>query len=216
MCSGKECGTQSGCDCGACSNCFDCVNGECETNCGCKCSGKACGIQSGCDCGVCGGGEQCENSQCVPVTTPTWTDPSSGLEWQNPSAENKMNWSEAKQYCVNLSLGDHSDWHLPTIGELRSLIRGCPTTESGGSCNIEQGDCLDLSCLDDSCKGCSYKNGPGEGGMYWPAEIQGDCCFHWSSSAVMDSGYYSAWGVGFSNGGVSCSVDMFRPFRCVR
>ena len=124
-------------------------------------------------------------------------------------------WDEAKSYCDSLSLGGRSDWHLPTIGELRTLIRGCPATEDGGACNVEEGDCLSWSCRDDSCSGCTVEDGPGEGGMNWPVEIEGDCCWYWSSSLVEDLGN-GAWYVYFDYGEVvSAFVINDGLVRCV-
>ncbi len=31
-------------------------------------------------------------------------------------------WEEALAYCEGLTLGDHSDWRLPTIKELNSIV----------------------------------------------------------------------------------------------
>jgi len=146
----------------------------------------------------------------------TWKDPTSGLTWQVMPTGGTMDWSDAKPHCAGLSL-DGGGWHLPTIGELRTLIRGCPATEDGGSCNVEEGDCLAWSCRDDSCSGCSSYDGPGKDGMYWPDEIQGDCCWYWSSSPVEDSDG-RAWNVNFYTGSVHDihPVNNDGLVRCVR
>jgi hypothetical protein len=52
----------------------------------------------------------------------TWTDPASGLTWQDSPTGGKMTWSNAKAHCAGLSL-DGGGWHLPTIRELRTLVR---------------------------------------------------------------------------------------------
>ena len=151
----------------------------------------------------------------VGVNSVSWTDPTSGLTWQNPPAADKMKWDAAKQYCADLSL-DGGGWHLPTIGELRTLIRGCPGTADGGSCNVKEGNCLAWSCRDSSCGG--WRNGglPAVG-SYWPGEMQGACDTYWSSSAVEDSTGF-AWLVIFNRGGIvgNGRVGDKRHARCVR
>ena len=58
----------------------------------------------------------------------TVTDASTGLIWQQGSAENTkgtnvtMHWGDALSYCENLKLGGYSDWRLPTQKELLSLV----------------------------------------------------------------------------------------------
>ena len=171
---------------------------ECQPDCsGLECgSGPVCGES----CGTCGGGKTCEAGLCVAVG-PTWTDPTSGLTWQVTPTGGTMNWSDAKAHCAGLSL-DGGGWHLPDIGELRSLIRGCANTELGsGTCKVEEGGCLEDACNDgDLCDNCSYGDGP-TNGCYWPDEMEGGCGWYFSSSAVedLDGG---AWGVHFGNGGV--------------
>jgi hypothetical protein len=132
-----------------------------------------------------------------------WTDPKTGLTWQVEATGGKMAWSAAKAHCARLSLGGHHDWRLPTISELRSLIRGCPATRMGGTCGVTD-SCLKADCWkEDPCKGCSFKGGPGPDGMYWPPELSGDHWFYWSSSPV--AGNYlghGAWGVHFHSGDV--------------
>ena len=224
-CSGLECGPDPVCgeSCETCGGGESCQAGKCvqggpicpEDK---DCSGLECGPDPVCEesCGTCGGGESCQGGQCVEVVYgDTWKDPTSGLTWQVTPTGGTMNWSEAKTHCQNLSL-DGSGWRLPDIGELRSLIRGCPATEDGGSCNVEEGDCLAWSCRDDSCKGCSYFDGPGNDGMYWPDEVEGGCCNYWSSSPVEDYDD-GAWGVGFNDGYVDGGSDSDDGHvRCVR
>ena len=135
----------------------------------------------------------------IEPTGPTWTDTSSGLTWQNPPAESSIPWQEAMDYCEDLTLDGHEYWRLPTISELRSLIRGCEATQTEGPCGVKDG-CLSLSCWSDLCTGCSYDGGPDDG-CYWPVEAEGPCCGYWSSSSFESVGN-DAWLVGFDLGDV--------------
>lgn len=161
----------------------------------------------------------------------TWTDPTSGLTWQvtpisDKSGQEDWSWFAAKTYCNDLNLAGHTDWRLPDIGELRSLIRGCPVTEMGSAtCEVEEGGCLDSTCTysscdydDNLCGCCESFAGPADG-CYWPDEMQGPCGDYWSSSAVEDLDDF-AWYVRFDHGYVDFFVDVFDGFgvfvRCVR
>jgi Protein of unknown function (DUF1566) len=144
----------------------------------------------------------------------TATDPFSGLMWQNPPLGRMKGWDDAKTYCNNLFLGGRWDWRLPSITELRSLIRGCDGTETGGSCAVTD-SCNWDSCRYSSCYECSLDGGP-SGGCYWPSQTNGECFDYWSSSEVADD-VYSAWRVGFDDGHVSKMLDHWRDHvRCVR
>ncbi len=44
------------------------------------------------------------------------------LTWQSSPSHQKFNWSEAQNYCNNLTYGGKSDWRLPNIYELKSLV----------------------------------------------------------------------------------------------
>lgn len=44
------------------------------------------------------------------------------LVWQKNIESHVLTWPKAQEYCINLELGGYSDWRLPTIGELASLI----------------------------------------------------------------------------------------------
>jgi hypothetical protein len=154
------------------------------------------------DAGVCVGG---------------WYDSTSGLCWEDPPDPTTRSWDDAVAYCDSLALGGREDWHLPTISELRSLIRGCPATETGGSCGVTD------SCTGDgcgswgSCAGCSYLGGPGAGGSYWPPELTAhDYGWFWSSSSYAGGAFYACY-VGFYYGGVYYSVRTGTVYvRCVR
>jgi len=144
-----------------------------------------------------------------------WRDSQSGLTWQVTPSENGMKWADAKSYCSNLSLGGYSDWRLPSIDELRSLVRGCAATQAGGNCKIGDSH-LKSSGWSDACRGCSWKRGPGVDGMYWPRELKGQCCSYWSSSPVADGGD-NAWHVRFLYGDVGSSAAAHDYYvRCVR
>ena len=201
------------------------------------CSGLQCGPDPICgqSCGSCGSDKICWAGQCVestPIVGDTWNDSSSGLTWQVTPTGDVMTWSEAEAYCAGLAL-DGGGWHLPTIGELRTLIRGCPATEDGGSCDVEAGDCSEWSCRDASCSGCLDGGGPADG-CYWPAGMQGNCSQYWSSSLGLqyvgggrardlDTWFVEhMWFVNFYNGYVyyfedfHAGVNGAKHVRCVR
>jgi len=143
------------------------------------------------------------------VSGDTWTDPVSGLTWQVTPSDDGFAWEQAKFYCESLSLNE-GGWRLPSISELRTLIRDCADTETGGACGVTD-SCLDLGCSNEDCNGC----GP-FGGCHWPSQLNGDCLWYWSSCGLTDNDDL-AWGVYFNNGGVvSIYIDEAWNVRCVR
>jgi len=151
-------------------------------------------------------------------TESVWTDPNTGYMWQNGATvgENYYEWDFAEIYCAGLTWDGYSDWRLPDIDQLRSLIRGCTDTETGGACGVTDG-CLDASCWDDACEGCSG-SGPGPDGAFWPSEISGNNNhWYWSSSAVANAGG-DAWNVGFGSGNVNSAYGGVPSYnaRCIR
>lgn len=133
---------------------------------------------------------------------------SEDIEWSKKS-RNGMKWSEAVDYCKNLSENAYSDWRLPTISELRTLIENCPETETGGKCAVTD-SCLDgWDCRNAPCKGC-YESRDGIYSRF------GDTYGLWSSST--DVSYtFGAWFVYFVNGGIANDDKVNTHYvRCVR
>lgn len=128
------------------------------------------------------------------------------LIWSDRSS-NGMNWSSAKQYCEDLTEGGYSDWRLPNIDELRTLIQNHPGTQTGGTCPISEkaGKLADRDWTND-CDGRSGSN----------FSKLGDTGYFWSSSTPSDNTNI-AWGVGFDNGGVgNDGKSLNLNVRCVR
>ena len=124
------------------------------------------------------------------------------LQWSE-KAPNAMSWYEAKQYCENLDEGGHSDWKLPNIDELRTLIKA-PETISGGKCQIsEKTGKLSSEDYTEECGNSTSK--------------LGDRYSFWSSSTPSDS-TNGAWIVNFSYGDVDSDNKNShkQSVRCVR
>ena len=118
-----------------------------------------------------------------------------GNMW-SPKASLTMDWYDAVSYCNNLTACGYSDWHLPTISELRTLIRNCSNTETGGECGVTD-SCLSYSeCKNDACSGCSSDSD--STGKY---SKLGDTVSFWSSSTRSDN-TDTAWLVNFNYGNV--------------
>jgi hypothetical protein len=52
----------------------------------------------------------------------TVTDNVTGLMWQQVVAATKYAWADAVAYCPTLTLAGHSDWRLPSVIELLSIV----------------------------------------------------------------------------------------------
>lgn len=153
---------------------------------------------------------------CDPAAAPagTWCDPISGLLWENPPGGTAVHWDVATSYCDGLSLGGHDDWAMPTINNLRSLVRGCPATAKGGTCGVTDA-CLAFACRNADCDGCAALAGPGTGGCYWDPALSGTCSWYWSSSPF-DPGPTAVWYVVFDTAYVGLDdVDYNAYVRCV-
>ncbi len=59
-----------------------------------------------------------------------WKDPKTGLEWQCESP-GEMSWYEAQEYAGTLVLDGKTDWRLPSLAELESLLDRTKTRSDG-------------------------------------------------------------------------------------
>jgi len=70
----------------------------------------------------------------------TVTDSATGLTWQQGDAQNDgsgRTWEQAIVYCEELSLADRTDWRLPSVRELVSIVadsRHSPAIDPAFSC----------------------------------------------------------------------------------
>jgi hypothetical protein len=141
-----------------------------------------------------------------------WLDVKTGLTWQQaPSQE--LGQESAIAYCDALMLKGKGDWRLPTVSELRAILRGCAGAESSGACGVTI-DCLELTCTNTDCDGCDEASGPAND-CYWAAGLAGECSSYWSSSVSDDATY--GWYVHFAFGGVGyLNKGDINRVRCVR
>ncbi len=165
--------------------------------------------------GECSGVNECCDG-CFQVNG-CWIDPTTGYMWQDVPMDGHTTWDLAAAYCALLSLAGHGmgEWHLPTISELRTLVRGCPATAPGGACGLTDA-CLDEVCNSADCNGCAYLGGPRADGYYLDPVLQAEFGMYWSSSSCTSNPTY-AWRLCSFDAGVSWfSKDDTSMVRCVR
>jgi hypothetical protein len=173
----------------------------------------------------CGQGDACETcdeatQRCNAASGMTWYDPSADLTWEVTPSSDATSWQPASDVCAALSLCGEDDWRLPTIVELRSIVRGCAPSEPPGSCGVNA-NCTTSSCATTACGGC-MGSGPGAGGAFLPDELAGPGKLTFSSTGQSDN-TSSAWCIEFATGSiVGCrkvstgAIQMSPAGRCVR
>ena len=123
-------------------------------------------------------------------------DLKTGKIWSGASTDT-YEWgitSYAGKFCSDLTLGGFTDWRLPDIDELRSTIRNCPATQTGGKCG------LTTSCLSSDCRvkdDCHCDSNDTQG--YY--SILGFSKNYWSSNTTSNGSSY-AWYVDFADAGL--------------
>lgn len=154
------------------------------------------------------------------ITGETWMDTATGLTWEAGTGI-YLAWDDALTHCDSLELGGYTDWRLPDISELRTLLRGCADTVTGGTCRIGtgEGQCLDTGadCKTNACYGCDDGAGPDAEGCYWQIELSKGCTIYWSSSEATGGLGENAWVVNFNYAGVDTSRIAYANYAlCVR
>ncbi len=80
--------------------------------------------------------EYFRNTMSLTVINDVVKDNITGLYWEKENSFGKNTHSQAKQYCDNLTKGGYSDWRLPNIIEIFSVIDfGSPVLGTLGSLN---------------------------------------------------------------------------------
>ncbi|MBO4699901.1 DUF1566 domain-containing protein [bacterium] len=143
------------------------------------------------------------------IPTSAATEQVGNREWSELS-EKKMNFNEAKNYCRKLRDGGNSDWRLPTIDELRTLIQNCPGSETAGACKVSEDEgCLSNMCISERYCECAPKTS-GEHSKL------GDTTIIWTSSLKTQTNN-RAFTVDFLRGGIgSNNTESRYNVRCTR
>jgi hypothetical protein len=149
--------------------------------------------------------DQTDDDQIQTDVDQTWTDPDTKYVWS--SKISGINLQDALQYCDNLSENGRSDWHLPNISELRTLVKECKATESKGECGVTE-YCTYGECWSDVCEGC-------KGSDTVSFSKIGDRLVLLSSSLTQND--VSAWTLNFRNGSIFAKelLTVFGAVRCV-
>ncbi|MCR9164989.1 MAG: DUF1566 domain-containing protein [Nannocystaceae bacterium] len=172
---------------GASSSTTDASSGEADSS-GSETTGPAIGCTPGDPCCNDAG----EYAEC-------FLDADNGLAWELVPMGGNPNVADAVAYCDSLTLLGAGGWRLPTVDELRSLMRGCPDTVADGACELSEA-CATVECDSDACDGCIDAPGGGPAaGCYWDPNLQGECSGYWSATTP---GGGFGWIVDFADGSI--------------
>ena len=121
------------------------------------------------------------NNQCLPVEDCNVSNrfpcinSSQKFMWAIP-AQRRMKWEKAKKYCEDLDYLGYTNWRLPDIDELRTIVSLSDNVKTNGSCKVsEKGGCLSENCLE-NCRSTYYSD----------EELLLHHDFKWSSSVRSD------------------------------
>ncbi|MBN1610209.1 MAG: DUF1566 domain-containing protein [Polyangiaceae bacterium] len=136
----------------------------------------------------------------------TWYDPQTELCWQNPATSAVMNLTNAIAHCEDVHWGGKTDWHLPYMDELFSLIRGCQDGVEGDAsdpslCVMTPYGCAKTTGCNGSsqCASCDWLSGPDADpdGCYWVPELGGPCHDYWSLTPYAPAPSSGGWYVNY-------------------
>ena len=169
-----------------------------------------------------------DTTTCSTEVQRVFSDPETNLTWQGCLAGQsgpdctlgsfqEMNHAAALSHCEGLSWGTYDDWRLPNIDELRTLMRDCPSTETGGSCPVTHACSYSTgaqdTCGENFCQGC-------QPAMHLPFELEaswggGRWLHHWSVSLAVNT--ENAYQISYWHADIGVDGTL-RPnvVRCVR
>lgn len=158
------------------------------------------------------------DNDCDGVEDPgTFLDKKTGICWQDHPIDSITSFPTAWSYCASLNLGGFSDWTVPSISALRTLISACPAVEPGGFCPVDNESAPDVDFT--LCDGCDMARGVGPGGCYWPAGLSGTCSYEYHSSTGIEvEGEEQNWRVYFAEASIGAPKpgDERALVRCAR
>ncbi len=105
-----------------------------------------------------------KNNFSVTDSGATVTDDATGLVWQQADASS-TSWQDAVDYCENLSLAGETDWRLPNVKELQSIVDYSRSPDTTAS-----------AALDAKFSATSFtnENGCTDWGYYWASTTHVD------------------------------------------
>ena len=139
-------------------------------------------------------------------------DTTNKITW-SPLSAGTMDWDSAVSYCDNLDMIGYTDWRLPTIDELRTLVRSCSNTQTDGACAISDPNALAYgNYVANNCQCEPVENNEGLYSIFG----DNDTVTLWSSSEYTSVADF-AWYLDFANAGVSShSMSGSYNVRCAR
>ena len=129
-------------------------------------------------------------------------DPEYGYIWSDVHP-NTQTWSKAVEWCSNLEEGGYpkGTWKLPTIDQLRTLVKECSKTKyeeeyGEGTCKVSDPSCLsayNTACYSSADCSCNADNNGGHSKF-------GETLLLWSNSSESTD---RAWRLLFSNASIA-------------
>ena len=131
----------------------------------------------------------------------------------------EISWKDKAVQCRESKSGGISQWRIPTIDEIRTILTASEKLKTGGECTVTDA-CSDFSagCFDEEYEGkCTEEEGNGgfESSLY-------DYGAYILSGTISDEsdGVYYAWAVDLTNGSLSerasTSSDNYSVSRCIK
>ena len=163
--------------------------------------------------------------ECSPTSGTPCEDLQTKLIWSSATSKN-MKWSEAESRCKDeLNEGGFKDWRMPTISELRTLVRNCQKTATGGACKVTDECTASYSTANPQCYNIDLctsttnalgieRCGDKTDGSY---SLLGDASVYLWSSSVPDEDHDKAWYIYFKNTNIlNQKKTLTGMVRCVR